>query len=293
MWLNKLQEAYEEFELTESVEPVEPKNLDYDKVDSDEQFINFNFITSKNNKVNVRFSQYPKTEYEVSFSVNESMTDIGRIDKERDPEILNGVIWVIAAVIHNTHITRLNIDTGGSNVDKKAGVYAKIINRFLGDDWKVYRDGTSFSLIHEPATSQLTESIDPKMPSQMNTASTIYNNKPYFIITFHTKQNNHVTVNVSKPDIDQRIEFDFKVNHSFEIEERERDPEILSGFLGIMENYIKKYPVIMAFCEALKEGSDDSKNRRVKLFARILPKVFLPNVWNMTVENRGILFTRI
>ena len=137
MWLKLLQEAYAMMEI----EPVSPREVKKEW-DAKYKSMYYRFTTSQDNNVFVDIdyseNELPEGEDEdyydylsnedhcgISFKVNASFNDLDRGSKERDPEILNGVLGIIADHVFEYKIRYFSFTAWAGGGDSKNAIKGK------------------------------------------------------------------------------------------------------------------------------------------------------------------------
>jgi hypothetical protein len=276
MWLKLLQEAYAMMEI----EPVTPRGVE-GKWDHRYKRMEYVFSTSKGNAVKVEMdysrNELPQDEDEdyydylkgedycdISFKVNKSYNDLDRSDKERDSEILNGVLGIISDHVYEYKISYFSFTAWSGEGDTK--------NAIKGEEDK----------LRQVAVKRLVELLDSirKLYSDTEVANwlssiNIYERvatlKDILCLPIHELDDERIGRIVTLRDA---------IVESIQKSKSERIGGKGDEWMGVMN-------VVDEFLKELKKykevNADKVKNRRASLYQKIIQR-FLPG-WEITQPN--------
>lgn len=150
-WLSERRSRQER--LSEIVDPRPPSGQV--TLDDGLGWKHFQWTTALGNRVSLGFAYIDTdqkgTHYKVQFSVNDSLKDnASKTDQSiRDPEILPSVLHVLVQKSNEMKIAKISFSAykkQSDEINRRAIIYKKIIDRYFSNDWNVAINGSQFIL---------------------------------------------------------------------------------------------------------------------------------------------------
>ena len=276
--------TFKQFMLKESLEPKRPlgavKHTTFIKNNGTmlaKKVHNYNFITTKGNKVDLQCKINGKDEEDVVFYVNGKLSDDAK-QGERDIEILSGVIYILLQRVKKANINTITIEAWKGEGDTK---YIKGIDEgtLKLDLLNKFEDLKNRILNHKP---------ENKEPSQT-------------LINVYNRMNKQLPTKDKLPDrflinIQRHIQ---QLNNGYPLTKMTVEDDlhwlIIDGVLT-KEEGINIIDITNRYEKAWRSNHDqlgypEEKNRRQSIYKRLLDKYFSAG-WNIEQVRNHFTLTR-
>jgi len=272
--------------LNETVEPIKPSNkvtqsriIKNKGTIQQKELIQYKFTTKNNNEVKVQLSDQGDNTADVVFYVNDTLDDGS--STSRDPEILNGVLWIMKEIPKRYNFNTITFSAWSGKGDNKIIKNLPITEpkqQFLKAYDTFFKSITNFKPTEIP-------------PSQTRIDLAKKFNKP--LIPLFDVNKDYIMPLLN--DIKEYIKTDdplirgiiSKLDDLYQY----KDSTIINKLPGYEDliKYGKKYSD--AILSNTDYGLPQTHNRRQSLYSKILNK-FFSNDWNITQRNSSFSLTK-
>lgn len=271
--------------LNETVEPAKPSNkitqsriIKNKGTIQQKELIQYKFITKNNNEVKVQLSEQDDNTADVVFYVNDTLDDGSSTN--RDPEILNGVLWIMKEIPKRYNFNTITFSAWSGKGDNKIIKNLPINEpkqQFLKSFDTFFKAIKNFKPTEIPP-SQTRIDLAKKFDKPLTPLYDI--NKDYVILLLNDLNEYMKTDNTLIKDIISKLHY---------LSQHKDSPiNKLPGYEDLIK-YGKTYSD--AILSNTDYGLPQTHNRRQSLYSKILNK-FFNNDWNISQNNSSFTMTK-